>query len=87
MSVAALDAGPRFLRRKTPPLKDLIPLSEIGKLLPNKPGYWTVLRWHTRGCKHRDDRKKVVRLAAWRMPCGLATTLTAVERFIRDLNE
>jgi hypothetical protein len=65
--------------------EDAILLSVIGRRLPGKPKYHTLLTWAQVGKKNRHSGQTVL-LEMIRMPCGYCTSVEAYNQFLRDLN-
>ena len=68
------------------PLSDeLISFSQAPRVLPGRPHYNTVLRWHKDGRLSLSGQR--VHLEAIATPWGLATTREAYRRFVEALND
>jgi hypothetical protein len=64
----------------------VIPLRELGKKLPDRPRYTTVVGWVTLGRRNMYSGKRV-RMECLKMPYGLASSIEAYKRFLAALNE
>jgi len=68
------------------PLREqVMPLQQLGKQLPGRPRYNTLLEWCKLGRRNRNTSKRV-KLEVIRMPGGMASSLEAYLRFIERLN-
>lgn len=68
------------------PLKEqVMPLRELGKHLPGKPRYSTLIDWCRQGRVNWNTRKRV-KLEIINLPGGKASSLEAYLRFISALN-
>jgi hypothetical protein len=81
MSVAAVAPG---FTMDTPDNEDVL-LAELGKLLPRKPTYWTLWKWHRIGAQSRSGKN--VRLKVVRLSCGLGSSVEKYREFMRELQE
>lgn len=62
------------------------PLSQLGRKLPGRPKYTTLLDWCKRGRMNWATRKRV-RMEFICLPSGQASSLEAYLRFVDRLNE
>lgn len=80
--VAAARVPSQILQNNETP----IPLEELRKILPRKPGLQTVRNWATAGLLNWNNRRRVF-LETVRIASGKATSIEAYRRFIERLNE
>lgn len=72
--------------QKIHPLKETVmPLSDLGKHLPGRPRYKTLLQWCQEGRINWNTRRKV-KMELINLPSGKASSLEAYLRFIDALN-
>jgi hypothetical protein len=69
------------------PLKEkVMPLSRLGRHLPESPKYTTLMDWCKRGRVNWSTRRRV-KLECITLPSGISSSLEAYLRFITKLNE
>jgi len=69
-----------------PLTEQVMPLSQLGRKLPGRPKYTTLLDWCKRGRMNWCTRKRV-RMEIITLPGGQASSLEAYLRFVDKLNE
>jgi len=80
-----IDASSRSPRLPLDPF-DCLLLRDLGRQLPGKPKYTTLLDWCKRGRMNWATRKRV-RMEIITLPGGQASSLEAYLRFVDKLNE
>ena len=65
---------------------ECLPLKDLGRQLPGRPKYTTLLDWCKRGRMNWATRKRV-RMEFISMPSGQASSLAAYLEFVAKLNE
>jgi hypothetical protein len=62
------------------------PLAQLGRKLPGRPAYTTLMDWCKRGRVNWNTRKRV-KMEFLALPSGFASSLEAYLRFVDRLNE